>query len=73
MGCLGKGQGEGSCHTGSPVLVDSSKREKHLQEDFKHPRLFSPFSIFPIPCEGGNLQQQPWPSCSWVTLGKFQE
>lgn len=47
------------CHSGSPVLADSSKREKHLQEDFKHPRLFSPSSILPIPWEGGYLQQQP--------------
>lgn len=47
------------CHSGSPVLAESSKWEKHFQEDFKHPRLLSPSSTLPIPWEGGNVQQQP--------------
>lgn len=49
------------CHSGSPVLADSSKCEKHFQEDFKHPRLFSPSSILPIPWKGEMCSSSPDP------------
>lgn len=72
LGCLGRRAGRGLmlCHSGSPVLVDSSGWEKHFQEDFKQPRLFSPFSILPIPWEGGKSAGAALTHCSWVTLGQ---